>query len=394
MKQLKLMKKRRKRPWLTAAILALCVALVGSPLAPVIAAGTAGAGSPPTKAGFTDIEELTDDEISAVADLNLLFASSPWQSVNLRSGNALDPAAYTTTITGNNTALSGISNATSWPVYNPIKADQINMLYAPLVNGVVTVGNIKYSYAFKNGITSMFFMMDAAAASSVIKPSQGTGVTSAAYTKLAPTYTVESQFNGLVDNVKVYTDQAGGRLAKVITLSDWQIADVATINSITGSISHSVFYKNLGMTRTNIRLGSQMDIAVTDAATSGGQRLDRLQVTADGYDGAYITGILGSKILDADQQTTLQPGGLIMYSDPVDPTKTEVYAGRTPTSQKVLGDTMGLVATAGQEKGRPWSVKNRIRCMILVCFTYLSPLQPSPLAARCGYSTSNGYLTK
>lgn len=379
MKQLKLMKKRRKRPWLAAAILALCVALVGSPLAPVIAAGAAGAGSPPTKAGFTDIEELTDDEISAVADLNLLFAQSPWQSVNLRSGNVLDSAAYTTAITGNNTSLSGISNATSWPVYNPTKADQIDMLYAPLFNGVVTVGDIKYSYAFSNGITSMFFMMDAAAADSVIKPSQGTGVTAAAYTKIAPTFTVDSQFNGLVDNVKVYTDQAGHRLAKVMTLSDWQIADVATIDPNTGSISHNVFYKNLGATRSNIRLGSQMDIAVSKANTIGRVKLDRLQVTADGYDGAYITGVIpnnpddpNDRIADDQQSTTLVDGGLIMYSDPVDPTKTEVYAGRTPTSQKVLGDTMGLVATAGQEKG-----------------TALVGKKPDPL-----YDSSMFYLSK
>lgn len=284
--------------------------------------------------------------------MNLFFAAAPWTSVNLRSGNNLDSAAYKTAITGGATSLSGIANSTSWPVYNPSRTDQVGLLYSPLFNGVVTIGATKYSYAFQNALNSSFIMMDNAAANAVIKTSQGTGVAPVAYTKLKASLDVDANFNSLVDKVKVYTDQVGNRIAKVITLTDWQIADVATIDSITGSISHNVFYKNLGTTRTNIRLGSQMDIAVTDASTAGGQRLDRLQVTADGYDGAFITGILGTKILDANQKTTLQPGGLIMYSDPVDPTETEVYAAKTPTSG-FIGGTMGLVATTGQTKGTP-----------------------------------------
>lgn len=357
MKQLKLMKKRRKRPWLAAAILALCVALVGSPLAPVIAAGTAGAGSPPTKAGFTDIEELTDDEIAAVADLNLLFAQSPWQNVNLRSGNALDPAAYTTAITGSNTSLTGMSNRASWAGGKFTQTDQLSLLYAPLVNGTVQISGKEYAYASGTGVDSNFIMMDEAAAQSVITRDQGTSIASAPYTRLEPTMANGATFNDLVDKVKVYQDQSGHRLAKVITVADWQAADIATIDPITGSISHNVFYKNLGATRTNIRVGTVMNIAVFNAAQYGTgtmPSLDRLQVTADGYDGAYITGLLAdtraNQRLDESQALTLQPDGLIMYSDPVDPTKTEVYATKTPRSG-YIGANTGLVQTAGQTKG-------------------------------------------
>lgn len=351
MKQLKLMKKRRKRPWLTAAILALCVALVGSPLAPVIAAGATGAGSPPTKAGFTDIEELTDDEISAAADLNLFFAQSPWTAVNMLSGGKLDPSTYTTAITGANTSLSGLSNSQGL-VTTASLAGQISLLYAPLFNGVVTVGSTKYGYAYGNANSASFFMVDDAAISAIISKTQGTNVASVPTTELAPKMQVDSEFQPLVNNAHIYIDQAGHRIAKVLTLTDWQIADVATINQVTGAISHKVFYKNLGATRTGIRLGSQMDIQVGDPTSLVGRKLDRLQITADGYDGAYITGILEHKVADSEQATTLQEGGLIMYSDPVDPTQTGVYAVKALRSSNI-GEGLGVIQATGQAKDTP-----------------------------------------
>ncbi|WP_225049291.1 hypothetical protein [Lacticaseibacillus kribbianus] len=325
--------------------------------------------TPPVKAGpLADVTNLTDDEVGALTSLNDLFGASPWKTVPLLSDGSLNPAAYTTAVTGANTSLTAIANETNWPLGTWAAKDWVDMLFAPLFNATVKVtdseGKVtEYTYADNTATGSEFFMMDETAFQSVYRDTQDSGVDAAPYTPLNATLTTGKTFADMAKQVEVYIDQAGRRLAKVMTTSDWEIADIATIDPVTGSISHRVYYKNLGATRSNIRLGSALDSSVADTTVIPGtvRFLTRLQVTADGYDGLYVTGRIydGFKdngdpkpVLGAAQDAALQPGGLIVYSDPVDPTRTEVYVTKSLRYDH-LGDYVGLVSATGKDARTP-----------------------------------------